>query len=127
MHLMASILIKDTTREQREQTVRESLGDDYDVGCGYESTGINYQLYIDGVKELRLQTCNNSNSFIYLSIISSASDFMSSRSFSASSASYPSTVSLLFFYLLSHFYFTFTLDYTLVLLLSIFLQGRWSF
>ena len=42
---MASILIKDTTREQREQIVRESLGDDYDVGCGYESTGINYQLY----------------------------------------------------------------------------------
>ena len=41
---MASILIKDTTREQREQIVRESLGDDYDVGCGYESTGINYQL-----------------------------------------------------------------------------------
>lgn len=54
MHLMASILIKDTTREQREQIVRESLGDDYEVGCGYESTGINYQLYIDGVKELRL-------------------------------------------------------------------------
>ena len=44
---MASILIKDTTREQREQIVRESLGDEYDVGCGYESTGINYQLYID--------------------------------------------------------------------------------
>ena len=36
---MASILIKDTTREQREQIVRESLGDEYDVGCGYESTG----------------------------------------------------------------------------------------
>ena len=51
--IMASILIKDTTREQREQIVRESLGDDYDVGCGYESTGIDYQLYIDGIKELR--------------------------------------------------------------------------
>ena len=50
---MASILIKDTTREQREQIIRESLGDEYDVGCGYESTGINYQLYIDGIKELR--------------------------------------------------------------------------
>ena len=48
-----SVLIKDPTREQREQIVRESLGDEYDVGCGYESTGINYQLYIDGVKELR--------------------------------------------------------------------------
>ncbi len=36
MHLMASILIKDTTREQREQIVLESLGEDYDIGCGYE-------------------------------------------------------------------------------------------
>ena len=51
--IMGSILIKDTTREQREQIVRESLGDEFDVGCGYESTGINYQLYIDGIKELR--------------------------------------------------------------------------
>ena len=50
---MKSILIKDTTREEREQIIRESLGDDYDVGCGYESTGIDYQLYIDGKKELR--------------------------------------------------------------------------
>ena len=50
---MQSILIKDTTREQREQIVRDSLGDEYDVGCGYESTGIDYQLDIDGKKELR--------------------------------------------------------------------------
>ena len=50
---MQSILIKDTTREQREQIVRYSLGDDWDVDCGYESTGIDYQLYIDGKKELR--------------------------------------------------------------------------
>lgn len=50
---MSSILIKDTTREQREQIVKESLGDEYDVGCGYDSTGIDYQLYIDGKKELR--------------------------------------------------------------------------
>ncbi len=50
---MAGILIKDTTREEREAIVRNSLGDGYDVGCGYESTGINYQLYIDGIKELR--------------------------------------------------------------------------
>ena len=50
---MQSILIKDTTREQREQIVRDSLGDEYDVGCGYESSGIDYQLYIDGKKELR--------------------------------------------------------------------------
>ena len=48
---MQSILIKDTTREQREQIVRDSLGDEYDVGCGYESTGIDYQFYIDGKKE----------------------------------------------------------------------------
>lgn len=52
-NLMKSILIKDTTRQEREQIIRESLGDDYDVGCGYESAGINYQLYIDGIKELR--------------------------------------------------------------------------
>ena len=50
---MQSILIKDTTREQREQIIKDSLGDGWDVGCGYESTGIDYQLYIDGKKELR--------------------------------------------------------------------------
>ncbi len=50
---MKSILIKDTTREEREAIIRESLGDDYEVGCGFESTGIDYQLYIDGKKELR--------------------------------------------------------------------------
>lgn len=27
-----SVLIKDTTREQREQIVRESLGEDYEIG-----------------------------------------------------------------------------------------------
>lgn len=50
---MASILIKDTTREQREEIVRQALGSEYDVGCGYEDTGIDYQQYIDGKKELR--------------------------------------------------------------------------
>lgn len=50
---MGSILIKDTTREEREEIVRKSLGDEYDVECGYDSTGIDYQLYIDGKKELR--------------------------------------------------------------------------
>lgn len=50
---MKSILIKDTTKEEREQIVREALGDEYDVGCGYEDTGIDYQQYIDGKKELR--------------------------------------------------------------------------
>ncbi len=46
-----SILIKDTTREERERIVAESLEDF--TGCGAESTGIDYQLYIDGIKELR--------------------------------------------------------------------------
>ncbi|MBQ0051239.1 MAG: hypothetical protein KBT11_04140 [Treponema sp.] len=49
---MQSILIKDTTKEEREKIVREGLGDDF-TGCGYESCGIDYQLYIDGIKELR--------------------------------------------------------------------------
>lgn len=48
-----SYLIKDTTKEEREAIVRESLGDEYYVGCSYESCGIDYQLYIDGIKELR--------------------------------------------------------------------------
>ncbi len=50
---MSSILIKDTTKEDRIRIVNESLGDDYYVGCGFDSTGIDYQLYIDGIKELR--------------------------------------------------------------------------
>lgn len=50
---MGSILIKDTTREERARIVAEALGDEYSTGCGFESTGINYQLYIDGIKELR--------------------------------------------------------------------------
>ena len=50
---MASILIKDTTREQREQIVRESLGDDYDVGCGYESSFESHKKII----EENLYTC----------------------------------------------------------------------
>lgn len=51
--MINSILAKDTTREEREQIVNYALGEDYSVGCGYESTGINYQLYIDGIKELK--------------------------------------------------------------------------
>lgn len=50
---MGSILIKDTTKEERAEIVKNALGDEYDVGCGYEDAGINYQLYIDGIKELR--------------------------------------------------------------------------
>lgn len=53
MIFMESILIKDTTKEQREKIVAEALGDSYESGCGYESTSIDYQLYIDGKKELR--------------------------------------------------------------------------
>lgn len=48
-----SILIKDTTKEERQRIVAEALGDDYSIGCGFEGTGIDYQLYIDGKKELR--------------------------------------------------------------------------
>lgn len=51
--VMASILIKDTTKEERERIVAEALGDECGLGCGYEGTGIDYQLYIDGIKELR--------------------------------------------------------------------------
>ena len=46
---MKSILIKDTTKEEREKIIQESLGDEYE----FENTGIDYQLYIDGKKELR--------------------------------------------------------------------------
>jgi hypothetical protein len=48
---MDSILIKDTTREQREQIVYNALGF-CSIGCGFEDTGIDYDLYIDGKKEL---------------------------------------------------------------------------
>lgn len=50
---MGSILIKDTTKEEREEIVRNALGDEYDICCGYDAAGIDYQLYIDGKKELR--------------------------------------------------------------------------
>jgi len=50
---MGSILIKDTTREERERIVMESLGEEYSTCCGFDSCGIDYQLYIDGKKELR--------------------------------------------------------------------------
>lgn len=50
---MKSILIKDTTREERMKIVQDSLDNGWDVGCGAEDFGIDYQLYIDGVKELR--------------------------------------------------------------------------
>ena len=52
-YISMSILIKDTTKEEREEIVRAALEDMECAGCGYESTGIDYQLYIDGKKELR--------------------------------------------------------------------------
>ena len=51
---MASILIKDTTREQREQIVADSLGA-MDASCDGCSAGLYemYQDYIEGKRELR--------------------------------------------------------------------------
>lgn len=51
---MASILIQDTTREEREQIVAESIGNIFGL-CDACSPGIvkMYQDYIDGKKELR--------------------------------------------------------------------------
>lgn len=49
-----SILIKDTTREQREQIVAESIGN-IEASCDGCMPGLAemYQEYIDGKKELR--------------------------------------------------------------------------
>lgn len=49
-----SILIKDTTKEEREAIVAESLGD-INGGCDGCASGLidMYQDYIDGKKELR--------------------------------------------------------------------------
>ena len=51
---MAGYLIKDTTREEREQIVAESLGY-METNCDGCSSGLAemYQAYIDGEKELR--------------------------------------------------------------------------
>ena len=51
---MKSILIKDTTREEREQIVAESIGN-IESACDGCSPGLveMYQAYIDGIKELR--------------------------------------------------------------------------
>lgn len=51
---MKSSLIKDTTREEREQIVAESIGN-IDSLCDGCSPGLAemYQDYIDGLKELR--------------------------------------------------------------------------
>ena len=54
MHLMASILIKDTTREERERIVAESIGN-ISGSCDGCMSGLAemYQDYIDGKKEIR--------------------------------------------------------------------------
>lgn len=51
---MAGYLIKDTTREERERIVEESLGN-IEGGCDGCAPGLAemYQAYIDGKKELR--------------------------------------------------------------------------
>ena len=51
---MASYLIKDTTREQREQIVRDSIGN-IEASCDGCMAGLAdmYQDYIDGKKEIR--------------------------------------------------------------------------
>ena len=51
---MKSLLIKDTTREEREQIVADSIGS-IEAACDGCATGVieMYQSYIDGVKELR--------------------------------------------------------------------------
>ena len=51
---MAGYLIKDTTKEEREQIVAESLGN-IEAACDGCMSGLAemYQVYIDGKKELR--------------------------------------------------------------------------
>lgn len=51
---MASILIRDTTREERERIVRESIGN-IDGSCDGCAAGLAemYQDYIEGRKEIR--------------------------------------------------------------------------
>ena len=51
---MKSYLIKDTTREEREQIVAESIGN-VEAACDGCAPGVAemYQAYIDGQKELR--------------------------------------------------------------------------
>lgn len=52
---MKSILIKDTTRAEREKIVADSLGCGSDCSncCACGGMEIDYDLYIDGKKELR--------------------------------------------------------------------------
>ena len=63
---MTSILIKDTTKEQREQIVAESIGA-IEGGCDGCAPGIlnMYQPYIDG--EMELKDCNQAFRAHYVS------------------------------------------------------------
>lgn len=49
---MSSILIKDTTPEQRRKIVMDALNEWSDSGCDMADAGIDYELYINGEKEL---------------------------------------------------------------------------
>lgn len=61
---MKSLLIQDTTREQREQIVRDSLGYS-DLGCEDAADGYDfYQPYIDGEVELRDLSMNYRTAFV---------------------------------------------------------------
>ncbi|MCR5793435.1 MAG: purine biosynthesis protein PurH [Lachnospiraceae bacterium] len=65
---MDSILIKDTTREERERIVAESIGS-IDASCDGCAAGLAemYQDYIDGKKEIRdinMEFCANYQSGI---------------------------------------------------------------
>ena len=62
---MKSILIKDTTREEREAIVNEALGN-IEGGCDGCSTGIikMYDPYINGEMELRECTMNFRASYV---------------------------------------------------------------
>ncbi|MCQ2587698.1 MAG: hypothetical protein MJ174_06240 [Treponema sp.] len=49
---MESILIKDTTPEQRRKIVMDSINQWSDSGCDIGDSGIDYEKYINGEKEL---------------------------------------------------------------------------
>lgn len=49
---MESILIKDTTAEQRRKIVMDAINQWSDSGCDIGDSGIDYEKYINGEKEL---------------------------------------------------------------------------
>ena len=71
---MASLLIKDTTREEREAIVARSLGE-MESACDGCSAGLfeMYQDYIDGKRELReINKDNDAVHGLYMKILSLA-------------------------------------------------------